>query len=680
MNIQTYIVAITYYMALMGIGAVMLVEEIGSGFVVLMGLLILLSLAVNIRMRIVLPGVVWNLFAVVVFMVFIVDYLFISRTLVGAASRFLTILLVSKLFDLKTNRDYLMIYSIVFFQLLGAAASTVSPVFFLLLSLFVMGVIWAMIMFNIKRDCEEWSQLRYDTTRMVFGVQFFMGTIAITALSMVITLVLFFVIPRVGMGFFESKTLNTVKVSGFSEEVDIGSIGAVKKDPTVVMRVELPGLETPPPRLYFRGTALDYYDGTVWRRTLKKRTLLRDRKGSGHFVVGRPGKEGVIEQVILLEPLDTEVIFAIPYAVSLSGRFSNIWLDDSGAMYLPSPPYSRIEYRVYSSPAHGGWSYMGDEAFDRDSPYLSLPGGLEGRERLIELLTTITKGRTTDMDTARAIETYLRTNYRYTLNPRRGAGRTPLEDFLFFTREGYCEHYATAMVVLLRLAGIPSRIVTGFLQGEWNSFGNYLLVRQQDAHTWVEAYINTRGWMIFDPTPPAGVSAQKTSLVSLYLDSLRWRWTRYIIHYTSSDQRRLAMKIEGQVRRFVDSIRQGARLGDDLWEGMGWKVFAVVLATTAIVLAVIAGLRMFLKGFYSRYPKAPSFYIEMLEFLRKKGFERQGYETPWEFALRSGNHTVQEITRAYYTERYSGCRLDEEELQRIRGLLTCLKKTPFPTD
>jgi hypothetical protein len=152
MSFSSYTTIITYLVAAVGIAAISLVESIGNGFIAPIIVVVVASLIVNTVAPLTVPRTLWNLLAVVVFTLFLADYLALSRTLMDASARFLTILVALKLFDLKTTRDYVLLFILVLFQILAAAASTVSPIFFVVLSLFIMCSIWAMIIFNMKRD------------------------------------------------------------------------------------------------------------------------------------------------------------------------------------------------------------------------------------------------------------------------------------------------------------------------------------------------------------------------------------------------------------------------------------------------------------------------------------------------------------------------------------------------
>lgn len=667
-DFSTYTILITYFLASVGILATVLVESVELPFIFIMSGAAVLTLVLNIKGKEILSGVVWNLLAISVLAVFIIRYVFVSGSVIATLSMFLTVLLVLKLFDLKSNRDYLLVYVIVFFQVLAAAASTVSPIFFLVLFLFIIGGIWAMIIFNIKKDfLREASDYEdpniFPRAEAVFGIRFFLSIVVISTISMFMASVLFFILPRMGAGFFERKTGEEIKVTGFSSSVDLDELGPIKKDSTIVMRVELH--KAPTKLIYFRGNALDRYDGKIWSKTIRGEEVLR-KDARGAFNIARKAAKGpdILEQNILLEPLDTDVLFAASRAISIEGDFPNIWVDAAGSIRLPSTPYSRIEYRAVSDLSKQ------DAGSDKVRPEYSDASYIEKDPlgpRIKTLAAEITKEEKTDSGKAQSIEKYLKTHYTYTLDPARVYGKSPLDDFLFYSRQGFCEHYATAMVILLRASGVPARIVTGFLQGEWNGLGNYFIVRQEDAHSWVEAYIDGAGWVTFDPTPSAGlVPYSRPSRITLYLDLLRWRWNRYIIHFSFADQKKAAAAVERRTSGLFGSAHWSSRRPELKAHG------SAIMATTAGLALLVFYLIARKYAFSVKNPKAPRFYLEMEKALRKKGFMRLPNETPMEFAERTGLDDAKEITEAFHLVRYGGGALSKDDESRIKRALVRL--------
>jgi transglutaminase-like putative cysteine protease len=660
----TPILIVTYAMAGLGAFSASLVSELGPAFVVIsLAALALSALFSALKKEILIPHRAWTLFAILLFAYFLVDYLVLSEGLIGSAARFLTVLAAAKLFDLNTDRDYMTLYGLVFFQILAAAASTVSPVFFAIISTFIISAIWAMILFNIKGEYLAEHPDAENLPGGIFGMRFFAFTVGLSVSSIIITLALFFTIPRVGIGLLPKKTLDTVKVSGFSERVELGAIGPVKNDPTIVMRVTLPDANPPQAPLYFRGQSLDAYDGTAWSRAERPKRPVEAR-GQGLFTV-RGYEKDMLEQRIMLEPLDTDVLFAADRPHGVMGTFARLWTDGAGSIHLYSPPYSRIEYTAFSTIAQGGLA-------DSSEPIEANLDASIASEKVRTLVAGITANTASDSQKAEAISEYLRTNYRYTLSPASNAAVPPLDDFLFNSKEGYCEHYATALAVMLRVAGVPTRIATGFVRGEWNSYGKYYVVRQQDAHTWVEARMDGK-WASLDPTPQIGLTGvESSSEISLFFDSLRYKWMRYIVRYTLSDQMKAASTVEGGLTSFI------RKLGDELGFLTGGKgprraragEFDFGPAMAAVVLiALLAVLYMTRKKQAAGARELPDYYLEMTAILKKKGFLRGDSETPLEFAGRVGIKDVALITDAYNAERFGKIRPSAVELDRISASL-----------
>ncbi len=688
MMFSTYILFVTYLITTMGLVALSLIETIDRTFILIISAVVALTFLINLRGGIRLPRAVWNISAVVVFILFLSDYYILSRSLIDASARFLSILIILRLIDLRGTRDYLILFILNFFQLLAAASSTASPLFFLILFLYVVSIIWGMAIFTLKR---EWDNRGFSGTEMpkdILRGTFFIGTVGLTIVSIVITLSIFFLIPRMGLGFFDKRNLNIIKMSGFSEEIMLGSIGSIKEDRTIVMRVEIEGSNTPPQPLYFRGITLDLYDGYSWKQTIKDRiTLVKDK--SGLFSVKPSKKIGLLKQNVLLEPIDTNIIFTAFRGIAVEGRFSNIMVDPAGSFYMRAPSFSRFEYTAYSILPEGliNRSYnsidsatftTNDTDIILDKPgdykgvldkYLQLP---EDSDSLKGLLQGLVDKDDHPFRKAKAIEGYLKKNYRYTLNPKYKEGVEPLEDFLFFSKEGYCEQFATAMAILLRTAGIPSRVVTGFLSGEWNRFGSYLIVRQKDAHSWVETFLPGTGWVLFDPTPQAGtVIESQTPAFLLYLDSLRWKWHRYIVNYSLSDQIQLTKKFQFQTYILLNGLRETFRMhtitGFDKYR-MRYMILILI-----ILLLTLSLIRIFkLKNIRRNY-KTPDFYLMMIDILKKKGFVRKPSETPFEFAKRCGNPAVLDITIIYTRVRFGNRYLTSGILKEVKNRLQVIR-------
>lgn len=614
----------------------------------------------------------------------VLDFFYIGGSLVAAGADFMVLLLCLKLMSLDTHKDYVQLYAASFFVLLASTGLSTEIYFLVPFMMFFVASGWALMLLTVRTEAEGVSR---QTARFTFGGGFFGGTALLSLVAFALTLAIFFAIPRIGIGFMSKRAGGLLRTSGFSDTVELGSMGEVKLDPNVVMRVRLPGAATRPDmQFYWRGRTFDRYDGRSWADTYSNLTVVYSDRG-GTFLL-RPGEDmpsGLLAQEVALEPLDTPTLFALNPAYMLKADFRMIQVRRAGELSLGYPPGNRVHYTVYSAPDGGSY-----RPADRPSPkYLQLP---PGSERLTALSVAMTSGTRTDRDKAAAVMAYLKKNSRYTLDVRRAGALSPMDDFLFGSRSGYCEHFATAMVLMLRGSGVYARIVSGFSGGEWNSYGSYFLVREKDAHTWVEAYIPGEGWAVFDPTPPSAGEGESVSWLGKgggVLDYLRYRWDRYIVYYNIKDQMQAAgfmMDAYYSVKGFVSELTALAREGVPDMEGgragtITLKVLAVWAGGLLAAAALIYALWLYLRGRGALGGAAAVwFYANMVNALRRKGYARRPGITPMEFArsLPSGEGQpgvdAVYVTELYYRVRYGGAALGPDELDGIRDAVERIKR------
>ena len=397
-------------------------------------------------------------------------------------------------------------------QLIIASELTRSIVFGVVFIIFLIALVTAMVISHfLKEGTFRRIRLKLPVT-------------VISILTLLTTGMFFISAPRSKRRHRREEPHDRNKNCGFFRKVDFGSFGEVKLDSTIVMRVEMP--EKAPAQLYWRGMTLDYFDGTSWLDTIKKRD--RVSKYENIFVILPASLDNAIVQKIFIEPLDSDVIFGLGSIAGIEIDLRTMFTDGSGAVFATEKSPKRLAYTAYS---------VLEEPFASDniSDYLQFPSDFK---KIGEFTDEITKNSKTGIEKASKIENYLKTNYKYSLKTSPpAAGINPIENFLFNSKTGYCEHYATAMALMLRHAGIPSRIVTGFAGGEKNKYGGYIIVRQSDAHSWVEAVIDGK-WKRFDPTPPAP-QPKMPSLPSCILTPWGLKWYRYVVNFSSSDQKNL---------------------------------------------------------------------------------------------------------------------------------------------
>ena len=352
---------------------------------------------------------------------------------------------------------------------------------------------------------------------------------------------------------------------GFSDKVDLGEVGAIRDVPALALRFDVEDLPEPRAQkltLRLRGTAFDRYDGRRWERTQSKTHVGGQRSNETLAIVRPPDPTRDRKITIELEPIDPTVVFLPPRTVALSLR-TQYQAVAGEPLELSRGPEGEVRY---SGEGAHGLRYEAYIASERepilealstsDRPrYLDLPQ--DTPERIGLLAHEWADAQPTPFLKAKAIEEHLKHDFKYQLGSPSGGKPQPVDHFLFESKRGHCEFFSTSMAIMLRAVGIPSRNVTGFVGGTYNRFGRYYAVRQGDAHSWVEAYLDDpiHGWVTFDPTPTSGAQPlQDTSGAWVYmrdlLEALSQRWNRYVIGYD----------LKTQVRIFEDMNRRYERL------------------------------------------------------------------------------------------------------------------------
>lgn len=639
----------------------------------------------------------WNGLSVLFCLFFVADVAWLSRDLLSAGMHFLAYLMVYRLLHLESSKDELQLYLISFLQLLAAAGDGSHfgyAISFLFSSLFMVA---GLLLLHFRREEESRAQDAPISMREAIPSRFLIIPPILTLIVLTVTLLVFFLIPRIGMAFFQKRTPSLQRMSGFSERVNLGSLGPIKLDPSSVMRVVPLSGETGALPSYLRGMSFDAYDGKAWQNTLKQKADLSRGADEAFAVAPLPRQQPIVKKTILLEPIDTSVLFTTDKVVSIQSSVPNLSKDQSGTLYFPSIPLRRIEYEITA--ALERLSELDRQLVQIDYPpeirsyYLPAEGtagtDADSNPKIAALAREITGPYPTVHEKILAVAHYLKSNYTYTLDvlPSR---RPPLEEFLFYQKKGYCEYYASAMVVLLRSVGIASRLVTGFLPGEWNEVGKYYLVRQSDAHAWVEAYFPGGRWIPFDPTPAVPQDRNAVlKMTAAYLDWAQLKWDRYIVRYSLRDQFDFVQGTGERIGTFSDRIYSLAT---------GWKRWLRSLLHPALLPVPLVFLFLFLvlggslffwmkrRRFRIRKGKGlkeiSAVYAEMLRIVAKKGLVKKRHQTPFEFIenIRGARlemlKATEGITRIYCRVRFGGKALSPEEGAKIETLLTQLRSSP----
>jgi hypothetical protein len=477
---------------------------------------------------------------------FVFDSGVLSSSFIPAAIHLVLFLQLAKLYQEKTEKDYFYLIVLSFLQILAASSLTIDMSFVATLFLFLVALVSTLMSFDMYRSEKDSSAPAPNIGTPLTGMSLW-ATIWIISLAAL----LFLVIPRFGTGYFTRAATQSLLVSGFTDTVQLGDIGQVKQSTAVVMHAkQISG--KPFAVVKWRGIALDKFDGHNWFKTDRRRTVLQLSLNDQYKIHPVIESRDTAQYEILLEPLATNALFGPHQVRSLFGRLQGLEIDNDDSLYLRFPVARRLQYQVLSEiPDRGRIAAASEDQNEIDADvrrYLQLPKEID--PQIAKLAADITQKGQSTLEKAALVETYLKRNYKYTLDLTWQPGPDPVSTFLFQAKSGHCEYFASSMALLLRAAGIPTRLINGFLMGEYNPVGQDYIVRESDAHSWVEVYVPGRGWIEFDPTPP-DLSKHEVSLsqqISHYLDAMELVWNSYVIVYDSGAQLQLFRSAEDGVQ------------------------------------------------------------------------------------------------------------------------------------
>ncbi len=549
-------------------------------------------------------------------LIFLFDSFLITGDYLTSVGHLSLIFHAIKSFDIKEPYDPLQVYFMALLQLVVASEFTVAMLFGVIIILFI-------ILFIIVMNMAHY--VKYSSPAIQQGLGLRTGSLTILVLFTILISAIFFIsLPRLTAGLWGKSHIKGIRNAGFSEKMDLSG-GEIKLDKTVVARIELrPFIKGP---YYWKGMVLDYYDGRQWinsqmqnRRILRKTATSQD----GFIIDESPGGySSFVEQEILLEPIESDIIFAMDRRISIFTSFTRVEKDPHNSLYLPGRGARRIHYTVRSIPEEDLKNTLNPRLRDL---YLRIPDSI--RDTIKEISEKIMKEELKGgasppaLDRAIAIERYLKKNYRYSLEVKPPPYETdPVLYFLLESKAGYCEHYASAMALLLRAEGIPSRVVTGFYGGEVNPVGNYIILRQKDAHSWVEAFIEDR-WLRFDPTPAVIQKEERPPLFILYIDFLKMKWQRYIVNFSREDQIGILRSLKFH----------GLKLGSGLSRFPFKRDLPAILLTVIVIFSVLMIILFFLLISVRRAGggEISLYYIRFLKELQRRGLKIQSSITPGE--------------------------------------------------
>lgn len=577
---------------------------------------------------------------------------------------FLVLMASLKILESDSRRDYLLL---VFLGCLMSAclllfSRTILSFCYCLATMLILHV--ALIQSFSTRTKQRGQQHAFKTASVIF----------IQALPIALTL--FVVLPRIGSLWTVPLNANVAK-TGISDNLTAGDMERLSQDFSVAMRITFDGDKRPKKsQLYWRGMSLANFDGRTWNRAkqpaeLSQNALQLLHNRAPNAVTGKALKQQNYRYQVMLEASGRPWLYALNTAKSRNKKLIQ-W--DDYSLTRSTKVLQRYQYQLVSDLNFRDDSVL---SVQQHQLFTKLPGEGNPKARAYAAALQAKYGAANEIVTALAKG--FNADFNYTLAPGKSTLNNPIDDFLFASKRGYCEHFASASAFVLRAAGIPARIVTGYQGGQWSPDKNYLLVTQAQAHAWVEYWHSDRGWQRFDPT--AAVAPQRIEQgnvevlapfnqgldfvgrlranswlrhMQLNWDTLNYQWHRWVLGYNTQIQLDVVQRLLGG----LDS----------------WRIGLLLLAVMTLVTVPVM---MMLWWPYHRIPRDPLF--EMIKKLEKRLLKlkvhRGKSETLQAFlrraALLNPGHSKQlviiskSLERWLYRENMAFSALEKQQLERL---------------
>ncbi len=519
----------------------------------------------------------------------------------------LVIMLGLKLLEMATQRDAMIMVFLCYFLVITNFLYSQS----IATALYMLGAVWVitagMIGFQFRvRQPGYRFQLRSA------------GIMLLQATPMMV--VMFALFPRVQGPLWTMPQDSYAAMTGLSDEMAPGTVSQLILSDAIAFRVSFDSQIPPINRLYWRGPVLWDFDGTKWTAPRVSYPVSRQYQPV----------DDAVNYTVTVEPHSRRWLFALDLPARVPPR-SFLTTDFQLVSYTQVT--TRVRYEMTSHLRYRDNAEPGRYELKRA---LALPPGANPRS--VELAVKMRKTARDERDYIAAVLGMFRDQrFFYTTTPPL-LNVNPVDDFLFSTRAGFCEHYASSFAVLMRAAGIPARIVTGYQGGELNTVGNYMVVRQADAHAWTEVWLNDEGWVRIDPTAAvsparveAGVGAalpQTEALPAMLRGEYAWlhrarmtwdsaanSWNQLVLGYTQDRQRQLMRQVG------IDAAT---------WHSMIMVMFIV----TGIITLLLAGSLLYRLRAARPDPVAKA-YARFCERLSRLGLTRHPSEGPDAFRRRA---------------------------------------------
>lgn len=636
----------------------------------------------------------------------------IGEPLLPLALEMTAALQISRLANRRRAAEHQQIAILAFLHLCAATVLSTEIAYGLLFLGFVVLIPWMLALTHLRAEIEghfapptappaerDATLARVLASRRLVGASFLVGTAALAIPLFLSTAIVFAAFPRVGLGFLAFGDALGAHVAGFGSDVTLGDVGVLRDDPTVIMRITPSAGSTvtwpEEHAILLRGTSFDAYDGRRWSRTHTGGERLR-RYGDEFVLTRAAGRRRDTGIDVVLERIDQPVVFLPPHtiAVDVPPRYSagidvgrDLTLYPGLDLRYEDPDALGLRYTAWMAPDDEPMrDHLGEDDLRR---YLALPPGHEALAAIARLWTV---GAVTDRERAERIAAHLaQPPFVYSLRMEDPGSTPPLVYFLDTSHSGHCEYYASAMAILLREVGVPTRNVTGFARAHYNAYGRYWAVRSGDAHAWVEVYLPDEGWVTFDPTPPSeetlgGLDAFVLEVRALS-DALRARWQEWIVGYDLRSQRDLARTLG----RWLGGGSSGAAtergLTPEPERPSPWRTVGIVLGLIALGVLIDRGYRALLRGRRKKGERAieasakeiVALYRELEREMARLGAPRAAHVTPTAHAETlaranaPGADVVASVTRRYVEARFGGQVASDEEIAALKASVRSLR-------
>src|SRR5712671_4842859 len=495
-----------------------------------------------------------------------------------AATQFAVLLAVHRLWHRGTRRDEQLLLLLSLLLICAAAALSAELLFGLCFLLYSVAATWALALTWLRFEIEavrspEQAATLLEGRRLVTPAV--LGALAALALvGLLGSAAIFVTFPRVTLGGLRRGS-STIPVAGLGDQIDLSRHGVIADDPRVVLRARLdpspaPGGELP---MHWRARALEVWTGRGWRARpdgwgggswlppMPRLRAAAARAASAPLVADIEAVAGFSDGVVLTpEGWPTGVTFERPLTARPSS--THLLRSASGDLFYAPVDVGDLHYVVRTQralPAPDELRGRGQRYPPELAASLEVPAEVD--PRVGALSQRLTQGKD-PVEAAAAVERWLMRSFAYT-RELPGEQKDPIAHFLFESRKGHCELFSSAMVILLRVAGIPARNVTGYYGGVYSSAG-YWAVRAGDAHSWVEVYVPGAGFVTFDPTPPSGRGGAERGVwagLVLAWDGMAQRWRAFVVDYDLISQQHTLQQLGrtlSEAGRRLSAARPGA--------------------------------------------------------------------------------------------------------------------------